>query len=1011
MKVPSLVRGSRWSLTISLACVASLVLVPPSSAYAQSAGVVRGKVTADGSGTPLPDVQVYIVGSRRGGVTNEAGRFVIVGAPAGALTIRAQKIGYAPAQRSVTVVANDSATADFVLNATALSLDEVVVTGTPGATEKRVLGNTVSSVKAEDITQQVPVPSVSEMLQGRVAGINVMQRAGTVGTASNIRIRGASSLSANYNPVVYVDGIRINSGVQKSYDNTGSTVQATSALDAINPDDIESMEVIKGPAAATLYGADAASGVIQIITKKGRLGQQSLQWSAKAEMGNIDWALDRPKTYFFCTDAQIADATTYPECAKLGAGAPASARYLINDPLNAPNAVVDGSVRTLGASARGGGDRYSYFLSADRDEEKGIFVNNFFNRTSGRTNFQVSLNDAMDVAMNVGYARTGAQIPLADNSSNSILRNALRGRPSGPFPWAPQFRGLGPEQSNAYDNRTYTERYILGATLNYRPRSWFQNRLALGIDANDRTHRLFFPIDTTGKAPHGADYAPGWIGYIRATTHQWTVDYAGTATAQLRPTISSALSAGMQFNQSKLESYTSEGKGLVADQLNTVGAAATKNADQDLINQNSLGFYLQEQVGWRERLYVTGAVRVDNNSAFGDEIKLVTYPKASVAYVISDERFFRIPYVNQLKLRAAWGEAGNAPAPFSATRAYEPTVTTQGDVAVNQVRTSTYGNPNLKAETGSEIELGFDASLLNGRAGIEVTYYDKITKDALVTVPAPASTGFVGTYLSNLGEIKNAGLEIALNGTPISGRLFSWDTRLTFATNANKLVSFGADIDEIFFGEFANVQKHKAGYPLGGFWASDVQRDANGKPVLDANGKVIPQLATNHYVGPSLPTREISLTNTLNLPGNFRVYGYLDYKGGYYGWEALWSVRDRLDRNTFEVANPNADPVNVQVLQSGVTAPYINRADFVKLRELSLTYTVPQMVLRHVGVKGASVIVSGRNLAIWKLKNYRGLDPEVNFANQTSTNGQFFRTDYGSVPMLRRIVTSLNLTF
>jgi outer membrane receptor protein involved in Fe transport len=467
----------------------------------------------------------------------------------------------------------------------------------------------------------------------------------------------------------------------------------------------------------------------------------------------------------------------------------------------------------------------------------------------------------------------------------------------------------------------------------------------------------------------------------------------------------------MQFNQSKLESYTSEGKGLVADALNTVGAAATKNADQDLINQNSLGFYVQEQVGWRERLYVTGAVRVDNNSAFGDEIKLVTYPKASVAYVISDESFFRLPYVNQLKLRAAWGEAGNAPAPFSATRAYEPTVTTQGDIAVNQVRTSTYGNPNLKAETGSEIELGFDASLLNGRAGIEVTYYDKTTKDALVTVPAPPSTGFIGTYLSNIGEIKNAGLEVAINGTPISGRNFSWDARMTFATNANKLVSFGADINEIFFGEFANVQKHKAGYPLGGVWASDVQRDASGKPVLDANGKVIPQLATNHYVGSSLPTREMSLTNTLTLPGNFRVYGYLDYKGGYYGWEALWSVRDRLDRNTFEVANPNADPVQVQVLQSGVTAPYINRADFVKLRELSLTYTLPQVVLRHAGLKGASVIVSGRNLAIWKLKNYRGMDPEVNFANQTSTNGQFYRTDYGSVPMLRRIVTSLNLTF
>jgi len=1020
MKIP-LPRRDRRLATKSLLCSSIAFIFSTTSAFAQSTGAVRGTVTDAGGSAPVGQVQVYVVGTRRGTVTQENGRFLITGIPAGQVTLRAQKLGYAPTQSSVTLAGNDTVNVDFRLSAAALALDEVVVTGTPGATEKRVLGNTVSTVKADELTKDTPIPTVTELLQGRAAGINVTSNSGSVGTSATIRIRGASSLSANTQPVVYIDGIRMQAGAQRSFDNSGATVQATSALDAIDPNDIESMEVIKGPAAATLYGADAASGVIQIITKKGRMGQQTAEWNARAEYGGINWALARPTTYWNCTDANIANSTLFPNCAALGANP--SNRLLIDNPLDQPGALRQGDVTTYGLSTRGGAERYSYFFSFDHDGENGVLYNNLFRRDNGRANVQASLRDNLTLQMNVGYIRTNSQQPLSDNSSNSIIRNAYRDRPSGPWPWQAQYRGLGPNIANQYDNEVQTERYILGSSLNFQPFSWFQNRLNAGVDVNDQRSMVFYSIDTTGRQPWGAIDANGWIGYILPNTHLWTVDYAGTATTSLPQDLTSSFSVGAQYSNLQLDSWQTTGQTLVANQLNLVGSAATRDADQIFIQQKSLGTYAQEQVGWRNRLFVTGALRVDNNSAFGSNFKLVKYPKASVSYVISEEPFFHVPHIDQLKLRGAWGEAGNAPAPFTAVQAFAPTTTAIGDVQVNALQPQAYGNPNLRAETGSEVELGFDASTFGGRLGAEFTYYNKLTKDALVTVPAPPSSGYVaagggatGTYLANLGKISNNGLELTLTATPVQHRNFGWESALTVSTNHNKLVTFGTGFSEIRFGTFAINQKFAQGFPLGAYWYTDVVRDANGNPVL-TGGKMSVD-TTLRYLGPSTPTREMSLSNTFTIFKNLRLYGYFDYKGGGYLFDGIKYVNDRLDLNTWAVNNPKADPLTVQYLESGATRPDIVRSDFIKLRELSLAYTLPQFIAARARAKNATIQVSGRNLAIWKLHGYPGVDPEVEFFNAVGSNGQpatptalFDRTDYCSIPMLRRIMVSMNLTF
>jgi outer membrane receptor protein involved in Fe transport len=478
----------------------------------------------------------------------------------------------------------------------------------------------------------------------------------------------------------------------------------------------------------------------------------------------------------------------------------------------------------------------------------------------------------------------------------------------------------------------------------------------------------------------------------------------------------------MQLNARQQRSISATGEGLVANSLNLVGAAAATRADETYIKQTSLGVYGQEQVGWRDRLYVTGALRVDNNSAFGSDFNLVVYPKLSASYVISDESFFHLPLVNSLKLRAAWGQAGRAPQPFTADRTFTQSTTTLNGVSVNELtpQGGSYGNQNLKAETGQEIELGFDASLLHDRAGLEFTYYVQQTKDALIQVPDLRSSGFTANHYENVGQISNNGLELLLTATPVYGRTFAWDASLSLSTNHNKLVRFGLVADTartIDFGEFATVQKHKEGYPLGGYWYNDVARDANGDPILTAGGQVTVDVSKYTFAGPSSPTREASLGNTFTLLGNLRLYALFDYKGGYYMWCAICSIRSRVDQNTWELNDPDLDrssgttpdSIDIKVLKSLQTRTWIQQADFIKLRELSLTYTLPSSWARMFKASRASVTLAGRNLHRWT--KYKGVgDPEVQFTS-TGTNADFNRTDYDAVPPLQYVYASVRITF
>jgi TonB-linked SusC/RagA family outer membrane protein len=963
---------------------------------------------------------------------------------------------------------------DFDLRVSAFELGEIVVTGTAGAQAKRELGNSIGKINVGDALENAPIQNATELLTARTPGLTLMANSGQAGASSNIRIRGAGSLSGGYQPVFYVDGIRIESGNMEAT----SLYQGGTALDFLNPDDIESIEVIKGPAAATLYGADAANGVIQVITKKGRRGGEAPRWTASYDVGENEWVKsvsgDNYTTYRRCTvdnqssnsfpGCQVAAGNRPPEDlewwgkdsngnARLFTGIPeediipipGSDEFVLrDDPLfRHPAALRTGNATDFNASVRGGTGAMGYFLSFNKKDEEGVFFNNFSDRIGGRGNFDIQVRDEMNVSTQFSYTRTHLAQPLNNNASNGIIRNSMRGRARAQSaPWEPGFLGFSPGVSNEYDRQNRIERMTIGVTGNWVPFDWFRHKLTLGLDRQSYLETQFTRQDTTGRSPWGVISATGIIDHEIGSVHRWTVDYAGTAEKRLTETFNSATSVGMQLNARKRRDFFANGSGLVANNLNLVGAAATRSADESISEQTSLGFFFQEQLGWRDRVYVTGALRIDDNSAFGSDFSLVYYPKASLSWIISEEDFFNLDFADDVKLRFAWGKAGNAPNPFSADRTFTSGQGVSEDALVNTLTISSYGNPDLKAETGQEFEVGVDASLLSGRAGVEFTYYNAKTVDALISVPDPGSTGFTGNHLVNIGEIANSGFELLLTGTPVLRSNFGWDASLSLATNSNEMVSFNGVREEQIFGSFATVQRHREGFPLGAFWAVDVERGADGQPivrdsdgnviadpVLDASGQSVTVLNScrwapsdptwdrdaecdDIYMGPSRPTLEAALTSTFTLFNDFRIFTMFQYAGGHYQWCAACSLGTRLDQNTWDVntggtaLNPDVTVADVLALRSLQTKSHISKADYLKFRELSLTYSVPGEWTDFLPGSRWSVTLSGRNLSLWTKYKGKG-DPEVQF----DPGSTFNILDYASTPQTRRLSASARVTF
>ncbi len=1058
MLMTSPVRISR-SLTRLLAAV--LVMSTPLVAVeAQGSGTVRGRVTESATNRPIPGASVTVGGLGLGAVTDADGNYVIANVPAGTYDIAVRRVGFVRRTQSVTVGVGVAARADFTMTVTATQLEEVVVTGTPGGQERRTIGNAVAQIDVSDITSKSTMANVSEILQGRTPGVAVSVGSGSPGTSSEITIRGYGSFSNN-RPVVYVDGVRIDTEDLGSFNPSGAGTsgfsgQRTSALDLINPQDIESMEVLRGPAAATLYGADAAAGVIQIITKKGRRGQQALSWNTRWERGMSEWGTETLTNYTTCTAARKAARDgagniTWPGCQEV-----ADNTVITDDPLRRdPQALRTGKINNLSLSLRGGGDRYSFYLSGDGIRNEGVLLNNFDRRTSLRTNFTFNPNPKTDFNINVGYIRQNLQLPLGDEAFNGLLLSASRGIPGlvRPRPSLSGWGSIEPGLAHRYNNSTKSDRLLLGSTINYSPLTWWKNRLTVGMDWRASTAQIL-------SLPGDPD-VPGGLNALRGPkAYNYTLDYAGSLLASLPREIESTTSFGTQITSRRDETISATGSQLPTREVTIIGAALSVSGANSYSEFNSVGVFGQQQLGWRNRIFLTGAVRADDHSSFGKDFDIILYPKASLSWVLSEEPalggFFRTLRADNFRFRSAWGKAGRAPPPFVSTQTYSSARVAISPTAIGGALTAnTIGEPNLKPERGSEIELGFESDYLKGRAGLEMTYYRKRMKDLLVGIDLPPSLGFLGVQTQNLGQTTNSGVEMGFSATPLALRNFVWEGRLNLTWNRNKLdmldslracKPWAGEVCDPTKGnaeEFPGgasfslgMQRNRVGYPLGSYFVRYPTKDADGNYILNRNAAGVitsPVYETEFsFLGPSLPRRLFSLSNTFTLFKNVRLYALLDHQGGHY----LFNYKE-FNRCALAANGPNCARLNrpedvgtarldtlralygipgtpITPSASYTQAQYIEKADFIKLRDVSLTFNLPRTWAKAAHVQTANLVLAGKNLALWT--DYSGLDPEVNGYSNNQLRGsgnpaQFLRVDAYSWPMIRRYTAQINFTY
>ncbi len=989
------------------------IALAPLSAQTATGGVT-GKVTERGTDRPLGEARVVVTGTAVVVYTNAQGEYRVPAVPAGVRQVTAYKVGFQAANDTVRVIAGQTATLNLAMNMSRVQLTDVVVTGTVGNQERRAQAAVVTSVDMGDLASRSPAQSFSQLLQSRVPSVSVNSASGTAGASRRINIRGASSVNLSNQPLIFIDGIRLVEG-QPGF---GAGGQAADRLNNLNPDDIESIEVVKGPAAATLYGADASAGVIQIITRKGRAGVPRFTQSISTEFGSVDQAWTPPSNYAFCSAASILPASTNPLCR-----GQTTTTLVADNPLVREGAFRTGNIGNFGYKASGGGAGYGYFVSLNKDLQTGTLPNNEFGRQSLRTNFNFLPDPRVTVNASLSINQARVKAPDNDNNIYGFLGGGLLGTPlsrtddgTGSDGWFGFERDV--KAISAIDRTLITRGTTAGVTVNYVPMAWFTHRLTLGGDIVQDLQTSYFPLNSRGA--YTGLLNTGSNTQTRTGTQRYTVDYLANVERDFgaNDAFTMNASAGFQIIQTSSEFINVTGTGFVTNSNNVIGSASQTSGSGGVTEVRQRGYVSQLQVGHLDRRFLQVGLRVDEFSVFGSEVAPAVLPKIGGSWVVSDEPFFSgmNRFVNSLRVRAAWGQTGRAPGAGAALTTFSSAPSIVGTSVVSGAVPANPGNAELKPERGQELEFGFDASFFSDRLGVEVTYFDKTTNDLILSQPLPPSLGFTQNPQVNIGQVKNSGFELTVNATPFQNDFITWDVRGGMATLKNELTDLGG------VAPFGTLNRFTPGYQLGA-WVSKRIR------TIDEATGVVTVADTLEVVGNQFPTFEATLTNTVTLWDQLTITAQLDTKRDFLVYNNTAFFREtqlvrsnsRLDTLVLprlerlrRYGNPTAgQPAFRQENGANTTVnevrdAFLQPGDFVRFRELGVTWAIPDKWVSLVGgVQSASIGFAIQNVALWTNKGFTGSDPEV-ISNATA---QFSRDDFLTLPNPRTTVVRLNLTF
>ena len=1003
-----------------------------------AAGIVYGMVTDSASGEPVANVIVSVRGTALRASTSDRGLYQLREVPSGARVIMTRLLGYLPLEKEVTVTDDRQVRADFALRHRMTRLQEVVTTAT-GPRRRLELGNDITIINADSIVRTQPITSVTDLLEGRVPGLVVQRTSGAPGDPARIRVRGAGSPMLSNDPIVIVDGVRVYA--EQSNERSGNLAgigtdnyATPSALDYLDPHSIETIEVLKGPSAATLYGQDAANGVIVVTTKRGQAGPA--RWTVSAEQGVTQMPGRYPDLYVGWGHLFTDNTPTFCPNNGRALGNPSGHQYCVLDSLVTFQMLNDPALTVLNRGSRtgvtlgvsGGSTALTYNLTGSYSDEVGLVElpayeaeryqarhgaappdwvrrPHNFTRWGATSRITAKLGATANVSLMANLSRTEQQRSALERQLGALMSTYVD-RGSGTYYQRANNFGIGvvtDALKNYYERATAeATQFTNAANLNWWPRSWLTVTGGAGLNVVQREDEIFLPR----RAVTGGD-SIGKLGRGHGTSVVSTVNLSARAEAPLRGGFQFQFATGVNYTGQSIADLTGRVQNL-ADGTGSVnqGAEITQLSENRL-DAATFGWYMAPSVS-HKRFWLSTGLRLDGGSAFGTRVELPIFPKLDLSYLISDEPFFPLKSVfNTLRLRAAYGQAGQQPGPTDRLRLYGAAAPVWVDGRfVKGVVLQKLGNTKLEPERSTEIEVGFDADLLDDRLTVGLSGYRKTITDALLNVPVPPSVYGGGvSIVRNIGVIRNTGLDFTTGVQLVRTDQVTWGTQLSISQQRNVVVELGPGVAPFYtkksLGGGSGIRV-APGYPLFGRWAKPIlgYADANGNGVLEHKEVLLGD--TLVYMGSTLPNYTANMHTTLSLlRGALNLSAVLLYEDGVTQFN---EVARQLAVFSRGYNDPQASVAEQAAAMDINDYNLIQTVSTLRFNSLSIAYNVPSTMAQRVGARALTISVQGSNLGL--RTNYRGLDPNVN----ASVTGNDV-TDTGVLPRPRTWQVRVNATY
>jgi TonB-linked SusC/RagA family outer membrane protein len=995
-------------------------LLAAGSVAAQGTATVRGSVTDSLTREPIPNAIIHIIGTTKGANSGADGRYTIRDVPAGSITIRVQSLGHAPGERQITLTAGDTATVDFALRRVAVELGQVLVVGYGTSNRAEVTG-AVSSVAAVDIAR-APVAGVDAALQGKSPGVQVTQNSGDPGNGISVRVRGAASVSASNQPLYVIDGVPVQG---ESFAQLGPNGQDVTGITGIDPNEIESITVLKDAASAAIYGSRASNGVVMITTKRGQQGKA--RFTVDAYTGWQEAAkrlsLMNSKQYVEYMNEGAAndgyDPSDYPFVP--GTDDQINTDWQSAIFRNAPISNVH-----LGVS--GGNDRVTYNVAGSYFDQKGIVIGSSYNRASGRVNLDFDATNKLSLKTSIGLSREDDHRIGGDNSLDGVVTNAIGNpaiypvrNPDGSFfsPVDGLYLSNSVALSTYNELPTVTDR-VLGnvqADYNFTPHLMLTGRVGADI-LNMREDQWQSPLVLgTYAAGAGGVAKSGYNASNKYLLESFLTYTNGDETSSRFNVVGGA---SVEYNKGELNFV--RGEGFSSSQFHYVRNATNITEFDGMISEHNLvSFFSRANYSYKDKYLLSASLRADGSSRFGPNNRYGVFPSVSAGWVITDEPFMDgfARKLGTLKLRASYGLTGNQGID---NYAYLGTFGSANYGTTPGIAPANFANPNLKWESTREFDAGFDWFLFGGRLSVIGDYYHKLTSDLLVNRPVPATSGYT-TFFDNIGNVLNRGFELgvtSVNIAPSGKDGFGWRTEFNISTNHNEVTKlfenqpFGDDQN------FRPVSRVEVGQPLGEFYVlrfKGVDPQTGDAIYEDVDGDGDITSADRVNVGSPQPKYFGGLTNTFSWKG-FELRGFLEFSqggkvfnlmrifaddGGYHYDNKFTYALNRWQKPG-DITNEPRASFDGTSGGTEISSRFIEDASYVRLQELTLSWQIPGKL---ANLPNARLYISGHNLHTFT--NYSGYDPDVN-SNGSSSNIAL-GTDYYAYPRARSFTIGISSTW